>query len=53
MLNAVEYAKDGLLPLLEALGPDTWLCRLAEVMDAVIDASDVRTDPPYSRRPPK
>jgi len=43
MLNAVEYAKDGLLPLLEALGPDPWLYRLAEVMDAVIDASDVKT----------
>ncbi len=43
MLNAVEYAKDGLLPMLEALGPDPWLRRLAEVMDAVIDASEVRT----------
>lgn len=43
MLNVVEYAKDGLLPLLEMLGPDPWLLRLGEVMDAVIVASDVPT----------
>lgn len=43
MLNVVEYAKDGLLPLLEALGPDPWLYRLREVMDAVIIASPTRT----------
>jgi hypothetical protein len=43
MLNVVEYAKDGLLPLFEALGPDPWLPRLREVMDAVLDASDTRT----------
>ncbi len=43
MLGAVEYAKDGLLPLLESVGPDPWLRRLREVMDAVIDASDVPT----------
>ena len=43
MLNVVEYAKDGLLPLLEALGPDPWLYRLREVMDAVIIASDTPT----------
>ncbi|MCC7372795.1 MAG: hypothetical protein IT306_30565 [Chloroflexi bacterium] len=36
MLNVVEYAKDGLLPLVEALGSDPWLYRLQEVMDAVI-----------------
>jgi hypothetical protein len=43
MLNAVEYAKDGLLPMVEALGHDPWLPRMREVMDAVIDASDVPT----------
>ena len=43
MLNVVEYAKDGLLPLLEALGPDPWLYRLREVMDAVIIASETPT----------
>jgi hypothetical protein len=43
MLNVVEYAKDGLLPLLEALGPDPWLGRLREIMDLVITASDTPT----------
>jgi hypothetical protein len=43
MLNVVESAKDGLLPLLESLGPDPWLQRLGEVMTAVIEASDVPT----------
>jgi len=43
MLNAVEYAKDGLLPLVEALGPDPWLPRMREVMDAVLKASDTPT----------
>ena len=43
MLNAVEYAKDGLLPLFEALGPDPWLPRMREVMDAVLKASDTPT----------
>ena len=43
MLNVVEYAKDGLLPLVEALGPDPWLRRLREVMDAVLAHSDIPT----------
>ncbi len=43
MLGVVEYAKDGLLPLVEALGPDPWLPRLREIMDTVIAASDVKT----------
>jgi hypothetical protein len=43
MLGVVEYAKDGLLPLVEALGPDPWLPRLREIMDAVIAASEVKT----------
>src|SRR5262249_40091831 len=43
MLGFVEYAKDGLLPLVEALGPDPWLPRLREIMDTVIAASDVPT----------
>ena len=43
MLGAVEYAKDGLLPMVELLGPDPWLGRLRAVMDAVIAASDVPT----------
>jgi hypothetical protein len=43
MLGVVEYAKDGLVPLVEALGPDLWLPRLREIMDTVIAASDVKT----------
>lgn len=43
MLNVVEYAKDGLLPLVEALGPDPWLRRLREVTDAVLAHSDIPT----------
>jgi hypothetical protein len=43
MLGVVEYAKDGLLPMIELLGPDPWLPRLREIMDAVIVASDVPT----------
>lgn len=43
MLNVVEYAKDGLLPLLEALGPEPWMPRMREVVDAVIAKADVRT----------
>jgi hypothetical protein len=43
MLANVEYAKDGLLTLVEVLGPDPWLGRIDEVMDAVLGASNVPT----------
>jgi hypothetical protein len=43
MLNVVEYAKDGLLPLVEALGVEPWLPRMREIVDAVIAKSEVRT----------
>jgi hypothetical protein len=43
MLAAVEYAKDGLLPLVELLGPDPWLPRLREVTDAALAAASVPT----------
>jgi hypothetical protein len=43
MLADVEYAKDGLLPLVELLGPDPWLGRMLEVTDAVITESNVPT----------
>jgi len=43
MLGVVEYAKDGLLPMVELLGPDPWLSRLREVMDAVIANAEVAT----------
>jgi hypothetical protein len=43
MLGVVEYAKDGLLPLVEAVGPDPWLARLEEVMSVAIARADVPT----------
>ena len=43
MLADVEYAKDGLLPLVELLGPDPWLNRMLEVVNAVITTSSVPT----------
>ena len=43
MLADVEYMKDGLLPLIELLGPDPWRGRIDEVMDAVLTASSVPT----------
>jgi hypothetical protein len=43
MLAAVEYAKDGLLPLVELLGPEPWLPRLREVTDAALAASSTPT----------
>lgn len=49
MLEAVEYAKDGLLPMVEALGPEPWLPRLREVIDQVIAASAAPT--PYGPIP--
>ena len=38
-----EYAKDGLLPLLERLGPEPWLTRLTELVDAILAESSVPT----------
>src|SRR4051812_28885379 len=43
MLANVEYAKDGLLPLIEELGPEPWLPRMREVLDSVIAESSVPT----------
>ncbi|MCC6173933.1 MAG: hypothetical protein IT305_01410 [Chloroflexi bacterium] len=43
MLGVVEYAKDGLVPLVEALGPTPWLGRLREVTDAALATSTVPT----------
>jgi hypothetical protein len=43
MYGAVEYAKDGLLPLTERLGPGPWLDRLGEITRAVEDQSAVKT----------
>ena len=43
MYGAVEYAKDGLLPLTERLGDGPWLARMREIAGAVDAASAVRT----------
>lgn len=43
MYGAVEYAKDGLLPLTERLGAGPWFGRLEEIAQAVDDARDVQT----------
>lgn len=43
MFGAAEYAKDGLLPLVERLGPDPWLGRLQEVADAILTAASTPT----------
>lgn len=43
MFDVAEYAKDGLLPLIERLGPDPWLGRLREVTDAILAASSTPT----------
>src|SRR5439155_27164352 len=43
IFGVAEYAKDGLLPLLERLGPDPWLQRLLELTDAMLGAASVPT----------
>lgn len=43
IFGAVEYAKDGLLPILERVGATEWLDRLHEVVRAIIEASPVET----------
>ncbi len=43
IFGAVEYAKDGLLPILERVGPTEWLDRMHEVVDGIISASPVES----------
>jgi hypothetical protein len=43
MLGNVEYAKDGLLPPMELLGPDPWLPRMLQITNGVIDQAKVPT----------
>lgn len=43
MLANVEYVKDGMLPLVEEVGPDPWLARMLEVLDAVLSQAKVPT----------
>ena len=41
--GAVEFAKDGLLPLTERLGGDPWVSRMRELARAVDEAAPVKT----------
>lgn len=41
--GATEYAKDGLLPLIEILGPDPWLDRLREITDRFLEVAATPT----------
>jgi hypothetical protein len=41
--GAVEFAKDGLLPLTERLGGEPWVSRMRELARAVDDAAPVKT----------
>ena len=43
MFGAAEYAKDGLLPLVERLGRDPWLGRLEEIVGAILAGSTTPT----------
>jgi hypothetical protein len=43
IFGVAEYAKDGLLPMVDRLGPDPWLGRLVEIADALIGASATPT----------
>lgn len=43
IFGAAEYVKDGLLPLIERIGPDPWLARAREVTDAILSVADVPT----------
>ena len=43
IFGVAEYAKDGLLPMVDRLGRDPWLGRQIEIADALIDASATPT----------
>ena len=43
IFGASEYAKDGLVPMLEILGPGPWSARMEELAEGVFAAADVKT----------
>ncbi|MFZ6028810.1 MAG: hypothetical protein ACOYYS_13930 [Chloroflexota bacterium] len=49
IFDTSEYAKDGLLPMVERFGPGPWLDRIRTLSDSVIDAAYVET--PYGKLP--
>ncbi|HLA39744.1 MAG TPA: hypothetical protein VJ417_07100, partial [Candidatus Glassbacteria bacterium] len=43
IFGASEYAKDGLVPMLEILGPGAWSERMAELVEGIFEAAPVET----------
>ena len=43
IFGVAEYAKDGLLPMMDRLGPDPWLGRLVEITDRLLAAASTPT----------
>ncbi|MCC7105382.1 MAG: hypothetical protein IT307_09590 [Chloroflexi bacterium] len=43
VFGVAEYVKDGLLPLIEQVGPDPWLARATQLVDAILAEADVPT----------
>jgi len=44
IFGASEYAKDGLLPVTELLGPTAWTDRLLELLDEILKRGDIETE---------
>lgn len=44
VFGATEYAKDGLNPLIELLGPDPWQHRMRQLLEGVFEHAQVRSD---------
>lgn len=44
IFNAAEYCKDGLIPMVEVMGPGPWQERLRELLDAVFEHAPVSTE---------
>lgn len=49
IFGAAEYVKDGLVPLFELEGKSIWSDRAVEIMDFIINNSNIKTD--YGRLP--
>jgi len=44
VFGATEYAKDGLNPLIELVGPDPWRLRMRQLVDGVLELAPVESD---------
>jgi len=49
IFGAAEYAKDGLVPMVEILGPGPWLERMEELVQGIFEIAPVAT--PYGHLP--